>query len=41
LLPFPWEKIGSVKKNKGLDLTPEQQRKRIEELLKKLGDEII
>lgn len=41
LLPFPWEKIGSVKKNKGLDLTPEQQRKRMAELVKKLGDKMI
>ncbi|MEG1159985.1 MAG: hypothetical protein RSC78_04075 [Acidaminococcaceae bacterium] len=38
LLPFPWEKktqsVGEVK------LTPNQQRERMAELVRKLGDEI-
>lgn len=40
LLPFPWEK----KKQRRADapqMTPEQQRKRMEELVKKFGDELI
>ena len=43
LLPFPWEKTQkrSAKKGKGQELTPEQQRKRMAELVKKLGDEMI
>lgn len=41
LLPFPWEKSQKRKANKGPDLTPEQQRKRMVELVKKLGDEMI
>lgn len=42
LLPFPWEKV--TRRKKGDDtpaLTPEEQRKRMEELVKKLGDELI
>lgn len=41
LLPFPWEKSQKRKGKKGPDLTPEQQRKRMVELVKKLGDEMI
>lgn len=43
LLPFPWEKTQKrgAKKGKGTELTPEQQRKRMEQLVKKLGDELI
>lgn len=40
LLPFPWEK----KKQRRTDapqMTPEQQRRRMEELVKKLGDELV
>lgn len=40
LLPFPWEKTKSSTK-KGRDIDPEQQRKRMEELAKKLGDTMI
>lgn len=39
LLPFPWEK--KKRKTEGPTLTPEQQRKRMEELVKTLGDELI
>ncbi len=39
LLPFPWEKKRKAKK--GPSYTPEQQRKRMEELVKKLGDDLI
>lgn len=41
LLPFPWEKSQKRKGKKGQDLTPDQQRKRMVELVKKLGDEMI
>lgn len=40
LLPFPWEKAKSSAK-KGRDISPEQQRKRMAELAKKLGDTMI
>ena len=43
LLPFPWDKPqprGKVK-DKRQELTPEQQRKRMEQLVKNLGDEMI
>lgn len=43
LLSFPWDKpqqSGRAKK-KGPELTPEQQRKRMEQLVKNLGDEMI
>ena len=43
LLPFPWEKPKKrgTKNSKGQELTPEQQRKRMADLVKKLGDEMI
>ena len=44
LLPFPWENIrkrGSNKEAEAEQLTPEQQRKRMAELVRKLGDEMI
>lgn len=43
LLPFPWEKAQKrrAKKDKGQELTTEQQRARMAELVKKLGDELI
>jgi len=41
LLPFPWDKKkGKRAKAKEKGLTPEQQRKRMEELVKKLGDSL-
>lgn len=43
LLPFPWDKKpqrGS-KKQDGPSLTPDQQRKRMAELVEKLGDQTI
>lgn len=41
LLPFPWEKNTQKRSEKEPKLTPEQQRKRMADLVKKLGDEII
>lgn len=41
LLPFPWEKKNRKRRAKGQELTPEQQRQRMAELVKKLGDELI
>lgn len=42
LLPFPWEKKKTRKRGaKEQELTPEQQRKRMAELAKKLGDTMI
>ena len=43
LLPFPWDKPQKrgAKKGKGIELTPEQQRARMADLVKKLGDELI
>lgn len=41
LLPFPWEKTKQRKKGEALELTPEEQRKRMEDLVRKLGDELI
>jgi len=39
LLPFPWDKPQKRSaKGKGPQLTPEQQRERMAELVKKLGD---
>lgn len=40
LLPLPWDKKAGSKKE-APKLTAEQQRKRMEDLVKKLGDEII
>lgn len=40
LLPFPWEKKERPRKD-APQMTPEQQRKRMEELVKKFGDELI
>lgn len=41
LLPFPWDKkLGRTDGNK-VTMTREQQRKRMEELTKNLGDELI
>lgn len=39
LLPFPWERPEAAKKRAGI--TPEQQRKRMADLARKLGDELI
>ncbi|MCI1778783.1 MAG: hypothetical protein LKI53_02370 [Bacteroidales bacterium] len=39
LLPFPWDKDKITEDPP--KLTKEQQRKRMEELVKKLGDELI
>lgn len=43
LLPFPWDKPQQRgrAKDKRPELTPEQQRKRMEQLVKNLGDEMI
>ena len=43
LLPFPWDKPQKrgAKNGKGTELTPEQQRARMADLVKKLGDELI
>lgn len=42
LLPFPWDKTITRKRDdKEPKLTPEQQRERMAELVKKLGDTII
>ena len=43
LLPFPWEgaQKRSSAKGKTTELTPEQQRARMAELVKKLGDQTI
>lgn len=41
LLPFPWDKPQKRSANdKGKQLTPEQQRKRMADIVKKLGDTI-
>lgn len=40
LLPFPWDKEQQRPKNKGPKLTPEQTRRRFEQLVKKLGDKL-
>lgn len=40
LLPFPWDKE-SKKKGDAPKLTKEEQRRRMEELVKKLGDDLI
>ena len=42
LLPFPWDKKKNPKhSDKKTELTPEQQRERMAELVKKLGDTTI
>lgn len=42
LLPFPWEKKKTCKRNaKEQELTPQKQRERMVELVKKLGDTMI
>lgn len=42
LLPFPWDKKKTRKRNaKEQELTPQQQRERMAELVKKLGDTMI
>ena len=43
LLPFPWEKSQKRRaaEDKGPELTPEQRRARMAELVKKLGDQTI
>ncbi len=42
LLPFPWDRKKARRQDpKVPDLTPEQQRKRMEELVKRLGDTTI
>lgn len=42
LLPFPWDKKKTRKRNaKEPELTPQQQRERMAELVKRLGDTII
>ena len=41
LLPFPWDKKKKVAASKkAKEYTPEQQRRRMEELVKKLGDSL-
>lgn len=40
LLPFPWDKNKKSSTDRP-ELTPKQQRERMAELVKKLGDEII
>lgn len=40
LLPFPWDKK-KKKTAKAENLTPEQRRARMAELVRKLGDELI
>ena len=40
LLPLPWDKKRKQEERKAPKLTAAQQRKRMEELVKKLGDEI-
>lgn len=42
LLPFPWDKKKTRKRNaKEQELTPQKQRERMAELVKKLGDTMI
>ena len=41
LLPFPWEKKKGKKKAEAEAMTLEERRKRMAELVKKLGDELI
>ena len=41
LLPFPWDKAKVEAKKKRAEITPEQQRRRMENLVRKLGDELI
>lgn len=41
LLPFPWDKPKTSAKKKEAGITPEKQRERMAELVKKLGDTII
>lgn len=42
LLPFPWEKKNSRKiGGDGPELTPDQQRRRMEKIVEKLGDELV
>ena len=41
LLPFPWDKKKTRKRGKSQELTIEQQRARMAELVKKLGDTMI
>ncbi|MDO5395654.1 MAG: hypothetical protein Q4F07_06790 [Bacteroidales bacterium] len=41
LLPFPWDKKKAEIKRQNSELTPEQRRRRFEELVHRLGDETI
>jgi len=41
LLPFPWDKSKAGTKKKQKEITPEQQRRHMECLVRKLGDELI
>lgn len=41
LLPFPWDKSKAKAGKTRAEITPGQQRRRMEELVKKLGDELI
>ena len=41
LLPFPWEKKKAKKKTEADNMTLEQRRARMAELVKKLGDKLI
>lgn len=41
LLPFPWDRAKVEAKKKRKEITPEQQRRRMENLVRKLGDELI
>ncbi|WP_300132967.1 hypothetical protein [Duncaniella sp.] len=40
LLPMPWDKKRQRIRNEAPDLTPEEKRKRFEEVVLKLGDEM-
>lgn len=41
LLPFPWDKTAAKKRQDAPKMTAAEQRKRMAELVKKLGDEMI
>lgn len=41
LIPLPWDKKKQESGNYAPELTPEQKRKRFEEIAHRLGDEII
>ena len=41
LLPFPWDTKKGKKKTEADNMTPEQRRARMAELVQKLGDKLI